>query len=157
MKKYLSLIPLVFLLCFVVGCQQQVEEVAEEPAVDIAAEVEAIHAMSDEFLAAAKDKDIDRLMAVMADDVVKMATNDTFFEDREGVKEFFLRFFERGIDPDWEVSKVEVAKSCELAYALFKLDFTSVNEDQTVSHYYSGTFQILEKQTDGNWKIVAFY
>ena len=109
------------------------------------------------FIEAAKDKDIDRLMAVMADDVVKMVTSDTFFEDREGVKEFFLGFFERGINPSWEVSKIDVAKSGELAYALIKLDHTRVNEDETVTHINSGTFQILKKQTDGNWKIIAFF
>ena len=32
MKKYLSVIPLVFLLCFVVGCQQYYEEPIEEAA-----------------------------------------------------------------------------------------------------------------------------
>ena len=125
--------------------------------VDIEGEVEAIHALNDELLAAFKEMDIDRVMAVMAEDVAKMSTTDAFFRDREGVKEFILDYFERGRIPSWEVAKVEVANSGELAYALTKLDISSVNEDQTVRHIYMGSFQILKKQTDGSWKIAAFY
>ena len=40
MKSTFMVIPLVFLLCFVVGCQQD-EEVIEEPVADVEADIQA--------------------------------------------------------------------------------------------------------------------
>jgi len=42
MKKFLTIIPLVILLCFTFGCKQQGEEVAEEAAVDVEARDEGV-------------------------------------------------------------------------------------------------------------------
>jgi pimeloyl-ACP methyl ester carboxylesterase len=46
MKKLLSVIPLVILLCFTFSCQQQGEKVAEEPAVDVEATITVDNAVS---------------------------------------------------------------------------------------------------------------
>ena len=48
MKKYLSVIPFALLGCLIC-CQEQVEEVVEEPAVDIEADVQAISRLNDEW------------------------------------------------------------------------------------------------------------
>ncbi|NIM59869.1 MAG: hypothetical protein GTO16_13160, partial [Candidatus Aminicenantes bacterium] len=51
MKKLLSVIPLVILLCFTFGCQQG-EEVAEEPVVDVEADIAALKKIEEEWTAA---------------------------------------------------------------------------------------------------------
>jgi ketosteroid isomerase-like protein len=148
-------LPLVFLLCFTFGCQKA-EEVAEEPAVDIEVEKEAILAVDATLKEAMQAKDINRGMSVFADDAVRMAGNDTFFYDIDGIKQWLLDFFENGLYPNWEAAKVVVSQSGDLAYALLKLDHTRVNEDETVEHINLGTFSVYKKQLDGSWKIVAF-
>jgi len=155
MKKLLMIIPLVILLCFTFGCQQG-EEVAEEPAVDIEAEREAVLAVNAEFLEAVKAKDIERTMSVFADEAMMTVINDTFFRDREGIKKFFEGFFEAGWNANILVEKVDVSQSGDLAYMLVKLDHSRVKEDQTVDYIKVGSFIIFKKQIDSSWKIVAF-
>ncbi len=50
MKKLLTVIPLVILLCFTFGCQQKGEEVSEEAVIDIEAEKAAVKTMLDEWI-----------------------------------------------------------------------------------------------------------
>ena len=156
MKKFLTIIPLVFLLCFTFGCQQG-EEVAEEPAVDIEAEREAVLAVNAEFLEALKAKDIERTMSVFVDEAMMMVANDTFFRDREGIKKYFERFFEAGWNANILIDRADVSKSGDLAYVLIKLGHTRVKGDQTVGYFKAGSFIIFKKQLDGSWKIVAFF
>jgi hypothetical protein len=68
MKKLFMILPLVLVLCFTFSCQQG-EEVAEEPAVDIAADVESIRA---EVQARSK-------ALVAAEEVFDWETSVTFF------------------------------------------------------------------------------
>ena len=110
MKKLLSVIPLVFLICFAFSCQQA-EEVAEEPTVDVEAEREAIIAVYNEFSEAAKAMDIERTMSVFADEAMMVRTNDEFFRDKEGITKFFEGFFEAGWNANILVEKVDVSQS----------------------------------------------
>jgi uncharacterized protein (TIGR02246 family) len=155
MKKLFMVISLVFLLCFTFSCQQS-EEVAEEPAVDIEAEREAVLAVNAEFLEALKAKDIERTMSVFADEAMMVVTRNIFFRDREGIRKFFEGFFEAGWNANVLVEKVDVSQSGDLAYLLVKLDHSRVKEDQSVDYIKIGAFTIFKKQLDGSWKIVAF-
>ncbi len=59
MKKLLMILPLVFLLCFIFGCQQA-EEVAEEPVVDIEAEKQAVAECFQALVDTAVEGDIEK-------------------------------------------------------------------------------------------------
>jgi uncharacterized protein (TIGR02246 family) len=155
MKKQLFFIPLVFLLCLTFGCQQA-EDVAEEPAVDIEAEREAVLAVKSEFLEALKAKDVERTMSVLADEAMMVRTTDEFFRDKEEITKFFEGFFERGWNANILVEKVDVSQSGDMAYMLVKLDHSRTKEDQSTGIIKIGAFMIFKKQPDGNWKIVAF-
>ncbi len=61
MRKLFLVIPLVFLFCFTFGCQRQVEEVAEEPVVDVAAEKEAVAETLQNLVDAAVNEDMEGL------------------------------------------------------------------------------------------------
>jgi ketosteroid isomerase-like protein len=68
MKKYLSVIPLVFLLCFVVGCRQQGEEAAKELSrqeKDVIAR--AVEKTVSDYLDAVKRIDIEQMLNFWAD------------------------------------------------------------------------------------------
>ncbi len=155
MKKLLMVIPLVILLCFTFSCKQA-EEVAEEPAVDIAAEREAVLAVNSIFLEAVKAGDIDRLMSVFADDAIQTTSGDEFFRVRDGIRQMFeAAFADEERSTIWEVEKVEVSQSGDWAYTLIKLDTTIEKEDQTVQHNRWGNLNLYKKQPDGSWKIAV--
>ena len=69
MKKLLLILSLVLLLCFTFSCQKA-EEVAEEPAVDIEAEREAIGEAFKVWIGAFDAKDRDGMLSLISDDAV---------------------------------------------------------------------------------------
>ena len=68
MKKLLMIIPLVILLCFTFSCQQYYEEVAEEPAVDIAAEEAAIRETMKTAIDGLNNHDIQAHLSTLTED-----------------------------------------------------------------------------------------
>jgi len=70
MKKLLVIIPLVFLCSFAVGCQQG-EEIADESAADVEADIQAIKRIVEDYEAAVNTADIDRYLQLYADDVIE--------------------------------------------------------------------------------------
>ena len=70
MKQLIMILSLVLVLGFAFACQQA-EQVAEEPAVDIAAEEAAIREAFTAMSAAGPAKDVDILLSYCADDVIR--------------------------------------------------------------------------------------
>ena len=64
MKKLFMILPLVFLLCLTFNCQKQGEEVAEEPAVDVEAEKEAVAESLQNLVDAAVSGDMEKLKSL---------------------------------------------------------------------------------------------
>jgi uncharacterized protein (TIGR02246 family) len=150
MKKLRMILPLVLLLCFTFNCQKA-EEVAKEPAVDIAAETEAVR---EAFLTQAKAgpaKDVELVMSYVADDAVQAGVGD-----KEAIREGYTNYFSKG--RYWNnssVDKVEVSASGDLAYVIASWENYRDEEGETSTGKGSNVF-VLKKQTDGTWKIVAF-
>jgi uncharacterized protein (TIGR02246 family) len=94
MKKLLMILPMVFLLCFTYGCQQS-EEVAEEPAVDVAADLEAIKKISDEWSAAFNAGDIDKLVSLFTDDAVRIPPNKPILIGKEAIRGWIQWLFDQ--------------------------------------------------------------
>jgi len=141
---------LVFLLCFTFSCQKA-EEVAEEPAVDIVAETEAVR---DAFLTQAKAgpaKDVKLVMSYVADDAVQVGVGD-----KEAIREGYINYFSKGRYWDnTSIDKVEVSASGDLAYVIASWENYRDEEGET-STSKGGKLFVLKKQADGTWKIVAF-
>jgi len=95
MKKLLLILPLVFLLCFAFGCQKT-EEVAEEPVVDVEADVEAIRAevraRSNAAVAAEEAFDWETAVTFFAPDVVVQPANAPQIQGREAQLELYQTF-----------------------------------------------------------------
>ncbi|MGB6866817.1 MAG: nuclear transport factor 2 family protein, partial [Candidatus Aminicenantaceae bacterium] len=72
MKKLFMVIPLVFLLCFTFSCQKQVEEVAEEPVVDVEVDIAVFKEMLNQYAIACNTGDFELWISLWADDGVQM-------------------------------------------------------------------------------------
>jgi uncharacterized protein (TIGR02246 family) len=66
-KKLLSILPLVILLCFTFGCQQG-EDAAEKPAVDSEAEKANIRMLFDQYAEAWESLNTDHFSEIFSDD-----------------------------------------------------------------------------------------
>jgi ketosteroid isomerase-like protein len=152
MKKMFMVLPLVLLLCFTFGCQQG-EEVAEEPAVDIAAETESVKEAFWSWLEAGPENGIDWLMSFLADDIISVG--ETML-DKAGMRERYEEIFSQGSYwTNQSLVKVVVSTAGDLAYTIVSSEFVSIVEGETQTSK-RGNIVIWGKQADGSWKIVAF-
>jgi ketosteroid isomerase-like protein len=153
MKRLITIIPLVILLCFTFSCQQG-EEVAEEPAVDIEAEREALGEAFTAWINAAHAKDVDAMLSFITEDVAAMYGSE--LRDKTWLGEFWTDHFSKG--NFWTIyppDKIVVSASGDLAYIVCGLEFTQVVEGESrINKFYS--LQVWKKQADGTWKVVAF-
>ena len=85
MKNTFMVIPLVFLLCFIFGCQQGAE-VASEPKPDVEADIQAIKEAILEVEAAVNAGDTDRAMVHLADDAVLIRPNEPALIGKEAIR-----------------------------------------------------------------------
>ncbi len=155
MKKFLTIIPLVFLLCFTFSCQQG-EEVAEEPAVDVLADVEAIKALGEEWLALTNAGDFDRLMSIYyAENPVQMPPNEPIRKGKEAILSGLKKSREQS-DEHCDSSVTEDV----LVYG--DLAVARGTDTGTITPKVGGEpikFNVkwviaLERQSDGSWKCV---
>jgi len=153
MKKLFMVLPLVFLLCFTFGCQQG-EEVAEEPVVDVEAEMEAVRKADSDWLKAIQEKDIDRVLSFYWDDAMWLLPDTPTIKGKEVIKEMWLQWFDV---PDswltWAPIKVEVSNSGDLAYLTGMYEVKSPDQEgHTVTE--KGEYVVVwKKAPDGKWKL----
>ena len=148
MKKLFMVLPLVFLLCFTFGCQKG-EEVAEEPVVDISADIEA---MKEVFwvYANALVKAEELWVSILADDVI------TFRGDKENFVEWVTNRRSQGLYvKNHSILKIELSASGDMGYVAFSFDF--VREEEGEEEVTDKGFNVIVfmKQADGTWKIAA--
>ena len=151
MKKLKMILPLMFLLCFTMSCQSG-KDAAEEPAVDIEKETQALRQAVIEWCKAGPAQDVEILMSYIADDV------DLVFSkllDKAQMRENYAKRFTRG--DSWinqPPAKVVVSASGDLAYTIAAYEYHRAGEGETrTSEGYN--LVVWRKQADGRWKVVA--
>jgi len=149
MKKFLTIIPLVFLLCFTFSCQQG-EEVAEEPVVDIEAEKQAIIEIVKMAFEAEQQKDIDASISCYAENVVFQPPNMPQLEGLEAIRNFYTEFFKILVSIEGGSTKVVISEAGDMAwdYGWNRAVYEGSMEDEE-------KYLAVWKKTNGEWKIVA--
>ena len=152
MKKLLTIIPLVFLLCFTFGCQKA-EEVAEEVGVKAITDedVAAIRATLDMYVQYGLSGDWDSWVTLFTEDTIIMLPNAPILQGREAYKEFMEAY---PVITEITLPVVEVDGYGDLAFARgtysVKIEMEGVPEPiQDRGKYLC----ILRKQEDGSWLI----
>jgi uncharacterized protein (TIGR02246 family) len=154
MKKFLTIIPLVILLCFTFSCQKG-EEVAEEPVVDVEADVEAIKKIIDDFNAAINAGNIDKLVSLYTDDAVRIPPNKPALVGKEAIRRLFQEQLDQFTVQNEGVI-VDLKVSGDLAFV--RGSWTSINTPKTGGEplKFNGNFvSIIQKQPDGSWKTIC--
>jgi len=156
MKKLLTIIPLVFLLCFTFSCQQA-EEVAEEPVVDIDADIAAIKEMGNQYAVAINTGDFELWISLWADDGVQMPPDTPARIGKEQIREAMTPVFEQ-MTLDIIITSIEDAKvygDLGLTRCNYTLDVTPKAGGETIHAMRDGkALTLYEKQSDGSWKMI---
>ena len=159
MKKLLMVIPLVFLLCFTFSCQQS-EELAEEPVVDVEADVAAIKSLLDEWYKAYDVRDIDKLLSFYTEDAIRMGHNEPSQVGKMAIQAALgrqMEHYDSQVDDDVEIDDraEEVRVSGDLGMAR-GVDITITPQEGAESTKSTVRWvAIYECQADRTWKIVC--
>jgi ketosteroid isomerase-like protein len=86
-----------------------------------AADASAIQALDEQWSATAARNDLEGTVAFYADDAVLLPPNAPIATDRKSIRESWAGLLGPNTAVSWNISKVEVAKSGELAYLLWNL------------------------------------
>ena len=152
MKNVFIVISLVCLFCFTFGCQKG-EEVAEEPAVDIAETLRTLREADRSWSQSAPD--LEAFMSFIADDVVWYFCNRPTLTGKNEVRSFYEEVFAiPRFSLTWTPDRIEVSNAGDMGYAygLYKVSYqdSSGNTVEETSNY--ATF--WRKHNGGDWKVV---
>jgi uncharacterized protein (TIGR02246 family) len=153
MKKLFMVLPLVLLLCLTFSCQKG-EEVAEEPAVDVEADIAAMKKIQNEFRAALNAGDIDKLVSLHSDDAVRIPPNKPALIGKEAIRGDFQQFFDQ-FTQEQENELVDVRVSGDLGYYCGTwTDILTPKAGGEPLKVNGSLVLINQKQPDGSWKTV---
>ena len=153
MKRLLMIIPLVCLFCFIVGCQQS-EEVTEESAADVEADVQAIRGIVEEWEAAFNAADINRIMPHYADDAMVIPPNEPVLIGKEAIRSDLQQLFEQiTLQEDDEVKNVHISGDLGVAHVAWST-IVERNAGAESSKYNGNQIIVFKKLPDGAWKCI---
>ena len=137
------------LALYVTGCTQT----AKEP--DRAPEGEAIRALDTSWVAAGQSKSVDAWVAFYADDAAVLPPNEPIANSREAIRKSVGELLTLpGLSIDWKPTKIEVARSGELAY-LYGSYRVEWDDGGKRAKDFGKIVEIWKKQPDGHWKCIV--
>jgi uncharacterized protein (TIGR02246 family) len=154
MKKLLMTLPLALVLCFSFGCQQG-EEVAEEPSVDVAGDIEANKNLNDAWDEAYNVGDIDRLLSLYTDDAVRIPPNEPALIGKEEIRSNFQQIIDQFTEEN-DSTVVDVKIGGDLAFV--RGNWTDIQTPKAGGEALNlnGNFVVInQKQLDGSWKTIC--
>ena len=138
---------LLFLLALSTACQTQADTRAADEA--------ALRKLDDEWSKAAGSKDVEKTVSYYSDDAVLMLPNLQRLTGKEAIRTLWKEMFaSQTFSGGWKTTKVEVARSGDLAYVMGDYEFNETDSGRTMTD--KGKYlQVWKKQSDGNWKCTA--
>jgi len=157
MKKLYLILPLVLCLCFVFGCQQQEsEEVAEEPVVDVETEKASIQAIFDKYAEAWKLSSIDHFSEIFSQNVdTVIIDTQKKYVGWEAWKERIQNSFDSisDVNVTFRDFSIKVHPSGTIAWLSCLEDATWISQDQPDEVKGMRVTWVMEKK-EGKWVIV---
>jgi len=141
-----SLIFLLFLLALSTACQTQATSNDET----------VLRKLDDEWSKAAGSRDVEKTISYYSDDAVVMPPNIVTLTGKEPIRTLWKSMLG---SPDfsggWKASKVEVARSGDLAYVSGTYEFNEKDDSGKPITDKGKYLEVWKKQADGSWKCVA--
>ena len=153
MKKHSVLASCIALLTFASACQPQTPQTPPDTR---AADETAIKDFDAQWSKAASDKNLDKMLSYYADDAIVLQPNGPMVNSKDAVRKIWREVLTApGFSGGWKATKVEVARSGELAVVSGTWEFT-MNDASGKPATDRGKFvEVVKKQADGSWKCVT--
>ncbi|HJY86819.1 MAG TPA: SgcJ/EcaC family oxidoreductase [Candidatus Acidoferrales bacterium] len=138
------------LFSFAVACQRQA-------AVDTrAADERAIRTADAACLRAAQAKDTEGVLSCYAAEASWLPPNAPPLTGKEALRAGWSQLLASpGFAISWQITKLQVSRSGDLAYALYSYELTTQGPDAVPITDRGKDMAVWNKQPDGSWRIVA--
>jgi len=157
MKKLLTIIPLVILLCFTFSCQKGEEAGVEATVgieVDVEADIEALKKIEEEWAAANTSGDTNKLVSLFTDNAVNIPPNEPALIGKEAIRDWFQQDFDQfTMEEDGTVVDVQVAGDLAFTHGTLTIIRTPKAGGESLKSKGSWV-TIYRKQSDGTWKCI---
>lgn len=131
------------------GCDQS----ANKP--DLGSEIGTIRALDASWVAAGQSKSVDAWVAFYADDAAVLPPNEPVATSPESIRKSVSELLTLpGLSIDWKPTKIEVARSGDLAY-LYGAYRLAWDEGGKRAADQGKNVAIWKKRPDGKWKYVV--
>ena len=150
LTKQLSLLVLLVLLSLSAACQT-------EPVTDTrAADETTLRNLDAEWSKAAGAKDIDKTVSYYSDDALVMPANSPVLQGKAAARAMWQAMFNMpGYGGGWNATKVDVARSGDLAYVTGTYEINETDASGKPKTDKGKYLEVWKKQADGSWKCVA--
>jgi uncharacterized protein (TIGR02246 family) len=136
-----------FLLSVSVACQTSGTRADDEA---------ALKKLDDEWSKAVGSRDVDKAISYYTDDAVAMLPNIPTLTGKEPIRSFWKNMLDSpSFGGDWKPTKIEVARSGDLAYVSGTYEFTEKDDGGKPITDKGKYLDVWRKQADGSWKCVA--
>ena len=144
-----ALVLCLLLLSLSTACQTQ-------PADTQAADEAALRKINEEWSKAVGARDVDKTVSYYSDDAVLMPPNIPTLTGREPIRTLWKSMLESpSFNGGWTATKVEVARSGDLAYVSGNYEFKEQDDRGNPITDKGKHLEVWKKQADGSWKCVA--
>ena len=121
-----------------------------------AADEAALRKLDDEWSKAAGSRDVEKTISYYTDDAVVMPPNIPTLTGKESIRSLWKSMLDSpSFSGGWKATKVEVARSGDLAYVSGSYEFNEKDDSGKPITDKGKFLEVWKKQGDGNWKCVA--
>jgi ketosteroid isomerase-like protein len=116
----------------------------------------ALRKLDEEWSKAAGSKDVDKTISYYSDDAMVMPPNIPTLTGKEPIRTLWKSMIESpSFSGGWKATKVEVARSGDLAYVSGTYEFNEKDESGKLLTDKGKFLEVWKKQAGGSWKCVA--
>ena len=150
-RSHSQRIAVILLSCFIV----LVLAGAGSPQSSRSADEAAIREADAQWSKAAGSLDVDKTVAFYSDDASVLPPNEPIANTKEAIRATWAALLAPGTAISWEPSKVEVAKSGDLAYLIGTYKLSMKGPDGKAMDDHGKMVEVWKKQPNKQWKCVA--
>ena len=127
----------------------------DKPAETRAADERAIRNLDAQWSKSAAGRDLEDTVSYYTDDASLLPPNAPIATGKEAIRAVWDTLLAPGTSVSWQPSKVEVARSGDLAYILGTIQLATKDPKGNPVNDRGKLVEVWKKQAGGNWKVVA--
>lgn len=115
----------------------------------------ALRKLDAEWSAAASAKNVEKTISYYSDDAIVLPPNGPAATTREAIHARWKNDISTMISGSWKATRVEVAKSGDMAWVSGTFDWVSKDASGKKVTDHGKYLEVFQKQADGSWKCTA--